>query len=210
MLSFVNSFISTLLVLSGKFGYSGVVLLMAVESSFIPFPSEVIIPSAAFLAAQGKFNIYLVVIAGIIGSLIGALVNYFLALTLGRSVIYALARSRVARVLLINEKKVKKAEDYFLRYGNWATFTGRLIPAVRQLISLPAGFARMNLGNFLFYTFLGSGLWTGILAVLGYIFGAKKELLHHYYQQISFILIGLVVGGGIIYWLFKNYFHRRH
>lgn len=210
MFSFIDSFISALLALSGKIGYSGIVLLMAVESSFIPFPSEVIIPPAAFLAAQGKINIYLVIASGITGSLIGTLVNYFLALTLGRSVIYSLARSRAARALLINEKKIKKAEDYFLRYGNWATFFGRLIPAVRQLISLPAGFARMNLGNFLFYTFLGSGLWIVILAVLGYIFGANKELLHHYYQQISLILIGVAVGGGIIYWLFKNRIRHRH
>ena len=169
---------------------------MTIESSFIPFPSEVVIPPAAYLASRGEFNIYLVILSGVAGSLIGALINYFLALTLGRAVIYRLAGTRLARMLLINEDKIKKSEDMFLKYGNLSTFTGRLIPAIRQLISIPAGFARMPLKSFLLYTFLGSGLWTAILAAAGYIFGANQELILRYYDYFKegvYVIIGLVL-----------------
>lgn len=144
------------LTLASKLDYLGVFLLMAVESSFIPFPSEVVIPPAAYLAAQGKMNIFLVVGAGILGSLLGALINYYLAASLGRALILRLAAGRFGRIFFIDDEKIKKAENFFLRYGKTSTFFGRFIPAVRQLISLPAGFARMNLFLFASLTALGS------------------------------------------------------
>ena len=174
-------------------GYLGITLLMAVESSFIPFPSEIIIPPAAYLAQQGEMNIFFVILAGIIGSLLGALVNYFLAYTLGRKVVYSLADYKIFRFLLINKEKVIKAEEYFLKYGNFSTLMGRFIPAVRQLISIPAGFSKMNLKNFIFYTFIGSSIWVVVLAVLGYVFGSNKELIAEYYKYISIFFIALSI-----------------
>src|SRR3989339_329119 len=184
----MHELIDLLLAFSSNLGYTGIILLMAVESSFIPFPSEIVVPPAAYLASQGEMDIFLVILSGISGSLIGATLNYFLAMWLGRKVIYSLSRTRIARMLLINEAQIKKSEDLFLKFGNLSTFWGRLIPAVRQLISLPAGFSKMPFKNFIFFTFLGSGLWTVILAVLGYVFGANQEELKQYYKEISVIL----------------------
>jgi len=158
LLSLVSSIIS-------KIGYYGIFILITIESSFIPFPSEIVIPPAAYLAQQGEMNIFLVILAGIIGSLLGALINYFLAYTLGRKVVYSLVNLKIFRFLLINKNKVIKAEKYFIKYGNFSTFMGRFIPAVRQLISIPAGFSKMNLKNFILYTSLGSGIWVIVLAI---------------------------------------------
>lgn len=172
----------------GHINYGTVVLLMAVESSFIPFPSEIIIPPAAWKAAQGDLNVFLVVLAGSAGALIGALFNYYLALFLGRPVIYRLANTRLANMILITPDNVAKSEAYFLRFGNGSTFIGRLVPAVRQLISIPAGLAKMKVPAFIFYTVLGSTLWNVILAALGYSLYSQKELLHKYYSEISWVL----------------------
>ncbi|MCU0679351.1 MAG: DedA family protein [Planctomycetes bacterium] len=192
-----STLIGGLLAFSAKMGYPGIVLLMAVESSFIPFPSEVVIPPAAYLAAQGHFNVFLVIISGIIGSLLGACLNYFLALTLGRKAMFKLAARPWAKWLLVSEKKLTQAENYFLQYGRISTFFGRLVPAVRQLISLPAGFSRMRFSIFIFYTVLGSGVWVTILAALGYYFGANPELLSSYYREISyfFVCLAAVIAG---------------
>jgi membrane protein DedA with SNARE-associated domain len=196
MIELVNYFLS----LSQNMGYGGIALLMAVESLFIPFPSEVIIPPAAFLASQGEMNLLSVIIAGVIGSILGAVLNYWLAFYLGKILIYKIAEHRLSRFLMINPAKIKKSEDFFLRYGNISTLVGRLIPVVRQLISLPAGFARMNFKNFCFYTALGSGIWVTILAILGYAFGANQEMLANYYKEISwfFIVLGILVMAIII------------
>ena len=149
--------------------YWVITLLMAIESSFIPFPSEVVVPPAAYLAASnGNLNVVLVVVCATIGALIGALINYVLALYLGRPLVYKFANSRVGHMCLIDEEKVRMAEEYFDRHGAIGTFVGRLVPAVRQLISIPAGLARMGLGRFVFYTSLGAGLWNSILAAIGY------------------------------------------
>jgi len=174
----------------GKIGYWGIMGLMTIESSFIPFPSEVIVPPAAYLAQQGQMNIYLVILAGIMGSLLGALINYYLALFLGRKIIYT----------FINNKKLDKAEKYFLKYGNVSTLIGRLVPVIRQLISIPAGFSKMKLKSFIFYTFLGSGIWVIILAILGYSFGSNQEVLEKYYSQISlfFIVLAIILATVII------------
>ncbi len=151
--------------------YFWVTILMAIESSFIPFPSEVVVPPAAYRAANGDLNIYLVVFFATLGSDIGALINYFLARYLGRPIVYRFAESKLGRMCLLSQDKVEQAEAYFQKNGASSTLIGRLIPGIRQLISIPAGLARMSLSKFLFYTTLGAGTWNCILAGLGYYFG---------------------------------------
>lgn len=149
--------------------YWTITLLMAIESSFIPFPSEVVVPPAAYkAAASGELNVWLVVLFATIGALIGALVNYFLALWLGKPIVYKFANSRLGHMCLLDEQKVVTAEQFFVRYGVVATLIGRLVPAVRQLISIPAGLAKMNLAKFMLFTAIGAGLWNGVLAAMGY------------------------------------------
>jgi membrane protein DedA with SNARE-associated domain len=153
--------------------YLFVFVFMMIESSFIPFPSEVVVPPAAYLACTGfgvgsNMNVYMVVLIATLGALCGAFINYALALWVGRPIIYRFADSRIGHALLINREKVAKAEDYFDKHGAISTFIGRLIPAIRQLISIPAGLARMNIIRFALFTFLGAGVWNSVLATLGY------------------------------------------
>jgi membrane protein DedA with SNARE-associated domain len=171
--------------------YTTIVIFMAIESSFIPFPSEIVIPPAAWKAAQGEMNLYLVVLCGTLGSLLGALFNYYLALYLGRKIVYAFADTKISHMLLINRYSIEKAESYFIRYGKSSTFIGRLVPAVRQLISIPAGFAEMRMRGFLLFTTLGSLIWNAILAALGFYLYSQKQLLNKYYKEISYVLLGL-------------------
>ena len=189
----IETIVDSLLQISSDLGYLGVFLLMTVESSFVPFPSEIVVPPAAFLAATGQMNIFWVVFAGIAGSMLGASVNYFLARWLGRPIIYKLVEKKWAKFFLLSRSKLERAENQFREYGGVSTFLGRLVPAVRQLISIPAGFAKMNFGKFLFYTFLGSGFWVIVLAVLGWFFGSNEELLKNYYGEISLGAIGVVL-----------------
>ena len=149
--------------------YWTITLLMTIESSFIPFPSEVVVPPAAYKSAvSNEMNVFLVVFFATVGANIGALINYYLAKWLGRPIIYKFANSRIGHMCHIDEAKVQKAEQYFEERGALSTFIGRLIPAVRQLISIPAGLARMKIGTFLLYTTLGAGIWNAILAAIGY------------------------------------------
>ena len=187
--------VEKILFLLGNLDYFSVFALMALESSFIPFPSEVIIPPAAYNASQGELNVFLVILVGTLGSLVGAIINYLLALSLGRALVYRLADHRISKVLFINSSKVETAENFFLRWGRLSTFIGRLVPAVRQLISLPAGFSKMDIKQFCLYTALGAGVWVSVLAGLGYFFGANKELLHQFTREISgiFLIIGVLV-----------------
>jgi len=149
--------------------YGWVVLFMAIESSFIPFPSEVVMIPAAYMAAEtGEMSYLGIILAGTLGALIGAMVNYVLSLWLGRKIVYAFARSRFGHVCLIDERKVVKAEEYFDKHGAISTFIGRMIPAIRQLISIPAGLAKMNLGSFTLFTCLGAAVWNCILVAIGY------------------------------------------
>ena len=186
--------------------YWTITLLMAIESSFIPFPSEVVVPPAAYkAAASGELNVWLVVFFATVGALIGALINYFLALWLGKPVVYKFANSRLGHMCLLDEQKVVKAEQFFIRYGVAATLVGRLVPAVRQLISIPAGLARMNIAKFALYTAIGAGLWNGVLAALGYYLEAvvPEELLvatvTTYSHEIGYGIIAIVaVALGII------------
>ena len=173
--------------------YGTIILLMAIESSFIPLPSEVVIPPAAWKAAEGDLNLYLVMLAGTIGSVIGATFNYFFALYLGRNLIYKLANSKAARMIFINEEKVKKSEEFFLKYGKPATFIGRLVPGVRHLISIPAGLSKMNFKDFILYTFLGSAIWNIILAYMGYFLYSQKDNLEKYYKELAYGMVALGV-----------------
>ena len=187
--------------------YWTVALLMTIESSFIPFPSEIVVPPAAYLAAAGDMNVVLVVLSATAGALAGALINYGLSIWIGRAIIYKFVNSRLGHAFLLNEEKMIKAESYFVRYGNLSTLIGRLVPAVRQLISIPAGLARMPLGRFVLYTSLGAGAWNTILAAIGYslhsVVGKEQlmEKVHQYTAQITWVLLGIgVLALGYIIW----------
>lgn len=179
--------------------YWTITLLMAIESSFIPFPSEVVVPPAAYkAAATGELNVWLVVFFATVGALIGAYVNYFLALWLGKPIVYKFANSRIGHMCLLDEQKVVTAENFFIRYGVAATLIGRLVPAVRQLISIPAGLARMNLAKFTLFTAIGAGLWNGVLAAMGYYLEAvvpEEQLVAtvtEYSHEIGYAIIAVV------------------
>ena len=189
--------------------YWTITLLMAIESSFIPFPSEVVVPPAAYKAAGGnsELNVYLVVLFATIGANIGALINYFLAYFVGRPIVYKFANSRFGHMCLIDEDKVKHAEAYFEKHGALSTFVGRLIPAVRQLISIPAGLAKMKLTTFLLYTTLGGGIWNAILASIGFYLQSivpedqLMETVSQYSHELGYIFIGIgiLIVGYLIY-----------
>jgi len=186
--------------------YWTITLLMAVESSFIPFPSEIVIPPAAYKAANGELNVYLVVFFGSLGALIGALFNYYFAKLLGQRLLLKFADTRIARMMLVDRSAVEKAEAYFRKNGNISTLIGRLVPGIRQLISLPAGLVSMNMKNFILYTVIGSTAWNIILALLGYFFYSQKERLELYYHEISYVMLGLgaLYFGYLIYNGFKK------
>jgi membrane protein DedA with SNARE-associated domain len=181
------------LVLAQHLNYLTVGVLMTVESSFLPLPSEIVIPPAAYLASQGQLNIFWLVVVGVLGSVIGASINYLLSRLLGRLVIYELSAKKWARFLFITPEKLAKVEKSFLQNANSATFFSRLIPVARHLISIPAGFCGMPYGPFVLYTALGSAIWVSILAGLGYFLGANQALPHQYAQLISWSILGLVV-----------------
>src|SRR4030042_4323360 len=143
-------------------------LLMLIESTFLPMPSEVVVPFAAYKAAQGDLNVLLVILFGTFGALCGSLINYTLAYYLGRPLVYGFAESRVGKLFLLSKEKVVHAENYFIRNGKSSTFIGRLVPGVRHLFFIPAGLAKMDLRTFMLFTFIGAGLWNIILAIIGY------------------------------------------
>jgi len=183
----------------GSLGYPGIFILMFLESSFFPFPSEVVMVPAGYLAYKGEMNLGIVIACGIVGSLAGALFNYYLAVKLGRPLLI-----RYGQYVMFSETSMQKIEDFFFRHGHISTFTGRLIPGVRQYISLPAGLARMNLGLFSFYTSLGAGIWVIILTMLGYFIGDNETLVKTYLQEIMLYLLLLCFVGVSIYWYFNH------
>ena len=181
--------------------YGTITALMAIESSFIPFPSEVVVPPAAAVSARedSNLNFFLIIIFATLGAIIGALVNYYLSISLGRTIIYRFADSRLGRLCLLSSEKIQQAEDYFNRKGSIATFVGRLIPGIRQLISIPAGLARMPLLPFIGFTALGAGIWNVVLALIGYIVGDNMDLINHYSHEIGYIILALIALVAIYY-----------
>ncbi len=190
--------------------YGTIATLMAVESSFIPFPSEIVVPPAAAASAQddSNLNFFLIVLFATIGAIIGALFNYFLSISLGRAIIYKFADSRLGRLCLLSSEKIQQAEDYFNLKGSIATFIGRLIPGIRQLISIPAGLARMPLLPFIGFTALGAGIWNIVLALIGYIVGDNMDLINHYSHEIGYIILAIIALVAI-YYIIKKFIKKK-
>lgn len=199
-------------------GYFTIIVLMALESTFIPVPSEIVIPPAAWKAAAGGLNIWLIILFATLGAIIGALINYLLARWLGRAIVYSFAESKIGKLFLLNKQKVEHAEAYFVRHGRSSTLIGRMVPGVRHLISIPAGLAKMNIKQLVLFTALGSAIWHTILAFLTvYIYrispvALQKEtidinqlvgLLSPYMHEISLILLG--IGAAFVVYLIIRY-----
>jgi membrane protein DedA with SNARE-associated domain len=189
--------------------YWTITILMAIESSFIPLPSEIVVPPAGYMSAStGEMNIFLIILFSTLGCDIGALANYGLARWLGRPIIYKFANSRMGHFFMLNEQKVFHAESFFQHHGAVSIFIGRLMPAVRHLISIPAGLARMKVSSFLIFTTLGSAIWNTILAVCGYYFASfipRNQLeaqITRYSSKVgyAFLAIGVVL---VVYWIYK-------
>ncbi len=186
--------------------YFTIALLMLIESTFLPLPSEVVIPFAAYKAAQGDLNIFGVVFFGTAGALTGSLINYTLAFYLGRPIVYKFAESKIGRLFLLSREKVEHAENYFIRNGKTSTFIGRLVPGIRHLISIPAGLAKMDLRSFMLYTFIGAGIWNIILAIVGYYIYDVRDKIFPYLDNVLYILGALFV----IYLVIKGIIRRRN
>ncbi|MEY3002254.1 MAG: hypothetical protein RLZZ428_629 [Pseudomonadota bacterium] len=168
----------------GDLGYMGIFLLMFLESTFFPFPSEIVMIPAGYLAFQGEMNLYLVIVVGIVGSISGALFNYYIAIYFGRAFLL-----RYGKYVFIKEETLQKLEAFFVKHGELSTFNGRLIPGVRQLISLPAGLARMHVGKFMFYSGVGAGIWVIVLALLGYMLGSNEALISEYLHTATMMAL---------------------
>jgi len=184
----------------GHLNYWTITLLMTIESSFIPFPSEVVIPPAVYHSVSGAdMNAIVIVLFATLGAILGALINYFLSLWIGKPLVYKFANSKLGHMLLLSGEKIDKAENYFNEHGAVSTFVGRLIPAIRQLISIPAGLAKMPLGRFIAFTALGAGIWNTVLALLGYYLGKavpEDQLIstvEHYSHEIGYTIAAIVV-----------------
>jgi len=185
----------------GDLGYSGIFIMMFLESSFFPFPSEVVMIPAGFLVFKGEMNLFLVIISGVLGSLIGALFNYYLAVKFGR--VFLL---KYGKYFLFKEQTLNKMEMFFTNHGVISTFSGRLIPAVRQYISFPAGLAKMNLLQFTIYTSLGAGIWVVILTMLGYFIGENQAMIDEYLKMIIITILISISVLVLIYSRKKLYF----
>ncbi|MCQ2323274.1 MAG: DedA family protein [Paludibacteraceae bacterium] len=198
---------------SAHMNYASITALMTIESSFIPFPSEVVIPPAAFVASEPTsvlcatgvypIDVIIIVLFGTLGALFGAIINYVLSVWLGRPIIYKFADSKLGHLCLLSSEKVQKAEDYFRVHGNMSTFIGRFIPGIRQLISIPAGLSRMHFGAFLFYTFIGAFAWNCVLALLGYIANGQMDMIKEYSHELSVAILVLAVAV-IVFFVIKK------
>ena len=200
--------LSTLL---DNLNYGAIIFLMFIESTFIPFPSEIVVAPAAYHAAAGELNIVLVILFATIGADLGAIANYALAYYLGRPIIYRFVNSRWGRLCLLNTEKLEKSEKYFADHGAVATLTGRMLPVIRQLISIPAGLAKMNFWKFILYTTLGAGCWNCVLAALGrYLHSIVPEeqlnnKINEYGEYIKWITISIFVVAVLIYAIVRHY-----
>lgn len=179
----------------GRMGYTGIVSLMFLESSFFPFPSEVVMPPAGYLAWKGEMSLPLVILAGIAGSILGALFNYWLAVKLGRPFLL-----KYGKYFFVSAESIDKADKFFQKHGHVSTLVGRLLPVIRQYISLPAGIARMPMKTFLLFTIIGAGAWVIILTLAGYLLGEHQDLLKEYLHVITLACVGLavIIAGGYI------------
>ena len=201
------NFISTLL---NNLNYPTILLLMLLESTVIPVPSELVVAPAAFHAHSGELNVWLVVLFATIGADLGASINYFVALYVGRPVIYKFANSKWGKMCLLNQEKVEKSEKYFDDHGVAATLTGRFVPVIRHLISIPAGLARMNYGKFLLFTTIGAGGWHSVLAALGWYLHAivpedqLNDKIIEYAEYIKIVILGLLALA-IVYFVAKKW-----
>ncbi len=192
----INWLVSTI----GAMGYTGIFLLMAMESSVIPIPSEVVMPPAGYLAQQGKMDMVWVILSGTLGSLVGAYINYFAARFLGRPLLL-----KYGRYVWITEEHFANVENYFKQHGEISTFIGRLLPVVRHLISLPAGLAGMNHVKFTLYTLLGAGIWVSVLAGIGYVIGENQELILRYsHQAVIAVIIFCILLASVYIWRHKR------
>ena len=190
----IHEIAETIVQYIGDMGYWGIFLLMFLESTFFPFPSEIIMIPAGYLAYKGEMNVYIVVLVGILGSVAGALFNYYLAMHFGRKFIL-----KYGKYFFIKEETLDKLEAFFTKHGDLSTFNGRLIPGIRQLISLPAGLARMNIAKFSLYSGLGAGIWVIVLVALGYLLGSNEELISEYLKSATLIALISVVFITIFY-----------
>ena len=195
----IHEYAQLLVDLIFDWGYIGIFIMMAIESSFIPFPSEIVLIPAGYLASQGEMSVGFIMLSALGGSIVGALINYFIALTLGRAILV-----NYGKYFFIKEKSLLKMEDFFAKHGHISTFTGRLIPGIRQLISIPAGLARMNLVEFSLFTALGAGIWALVLTMLGYVLGENQELISQYLKQITIGVIALLVVLVFVYYKIKT------
>ena len=190
----MHEIVDFILNLVGDMGYIGIFIMMFLESTFFPFPSEVAMVPAGYLASKGEMNLYISILVGVLGSLIGALFNYYLARVYGRRAVL-----RFGRYFFFNEEKLNKMEIFFYKHGSFSTLTSRLIPGVRQFISLPAGLSKMPISPFILYTTIGAGIWVVILTLLGYIIGENQELLNNYLHQIVIITLAIIAIATVIY-----------
>jgi membrane protein DedA with SNARE-associated domain len=184
----LSALISWIVATIGKLGYPGIVALMFLESSFFPFPSEVVVPPAGYLASRGEMSLPVVIAMGILGSLLGAWFNYWIAVRFGRPFF-----ERFGKYVLVSSETLDKADRFFARHGHISTFVGRLIPGIRQYVSLPAGVARMNLAVFSLFTALGAGIWVVVLALVGYWVGNNQALVMNSLHKITVVTLGLCV-----------------
>ena len=193
----LHDFINWILATVHDWGYTGIFVLMALESTVLPVPSELVLIPAGYLAHQGQMNFWLIVLASTVGSLVGASVNYAFALWVGRPFL-----ERWGRYFFVRPELLHKTDAFFIKHGAVSTFTGRLIPGIRHLISLPAGLTRMNLAKFAFYTSLGAGIWSVVLTVFGYFLGGNEELIkqNQHLITVGVIVFVVLIIGGYLWW----------
>lgn len=193
----LHNFINWILATVHDWGYPGIFIMMALESTVLPVPSELVLIPAGYLAHQGQMNFWLIIFASTVGSIVGASINYAFALWVGRPFL-----ARWGRYFFVRPEVLDKTDAFFIKHGAVSTFTGRLIPGIRHLISLPAGLTRMNLGKFFFYTALGAGLWSLVLTVFGYFLGGNQALIreNQHFITLGVIAFVVIIIGGYVWW----------